>query len=90
MWQTSADIIVGPGLATRPAELDEVKAAFEAAGQNIRLIEIVDDGIYLIPLTPDQEEILQRDGHLEFSLKIPRKLPDPGFGTHIIFALEMP
>ncbi len=98
LWQAGADINVGPGLAVAPATLTEVRETMKRAGYDVSEIEVVDreeDGLYLIPLTPEQEKELTEKGHLQFDLEIPEEIrdknvPKPEFVTHIMFNLEMP
>lgn len=98
MWQASASVMVGPGLATDFALIDEVKAAIKHAGLAIDEIEEVDPvnpGLYLIPLTPEQEAELQEKGSIDIHLELPEEarpkdIPKPEFATHVWFHLEMP
>lgn len=86
MWQAGAFVMVGPGLASDPATLEEVKSIYPEAEQ-------VDEGLFLIPLTKEQEEKLTREGHLEFGVKLAKRrtnIPKPEMGEYVDFTLEMP
>lgn len=95
LWQVGADINVGPGLAVAPATGREVIAALNKAGYNTSEVEQVDEGLFLIPLTEAQEDELQREGHIEFSLELPIEarptdIPKPEFAEYVNFGAEMP
>lgn len=96
LWQASANVMVGPGLASDPATIEEVKAAITKAGLDASEVEEVDEfGLFLIPLTAAQEAELQEKGSLDFALEIPeeardKNVPKPEFASHVSFGLEMP
>jgi NAD(P)H-hydrate repair Nnr-like enzyme with NAD(P)H-hydrate dehydratase domain len=74
MWQAYACVIEGPGLGTRPATLEEVKAALRYD----KVEAVDDDGIFLIPLTEMKETEVRERGYIvfeengvEFSVEMP-------------------